>query len=189
MKTIIPFDSGTSWIWSQEGAHGVLRKPSPAQYQVRLFRNSFEVGDAAGEHSLCITADSRYEAFLDGRLLGRGLAHGDVRHHFYDVYDLGDLASGRHLLAVRVFDYSKVQCDPPRLGAPAAVMTRTGGLAAEVWSGGSCVLRTDASWRVEVDRSLRFQLPCPDWFGGFVGLFEENHSAWTPVESAACLTA
>jgi alpha-L-rhamnosidase len=177
MKTIMPFDSGTSWIWTQEGAHGVLQKPSPAAYQVRLFRNSFEVGDAAGEHSLCITADSRYEAFLDGRLLGRGPAHGDVRHHFYDLYDLGGLAPGRHVLAVRVFDYSKVQCDPPRLGAPAAVMTRTGGLAAEVWSGGSCAMRTDASWRVEVDRSLRFQLSCPDWFGGFVGLFEEWHGA------------
>ncbi len=177
MKKIPPFDSGTSWIWSREGAHGVLDQASPAAYQVRLFRNSFEVGAGAGEQVLCLTADSRYEAFLDGELLGRGPAHGDVRHHFYDVHHLGRLTPGRHVLAVRVFDYSKVQCDPPRLGAPAAVMTRTGGLAAEVWSGGTCVMRTDASWRVEVDRSLRFQLPCPDWFGGFVGLFEEWHCA------------
>lgn len=177
MKKTKPFECGTYWIWSSEGAHGVLDNPSPGAYQVRLFRSSFELGSGAGECSLCITADSRYEAFIDGQLLGRGPAHGDIRHHFYDVYQLGRLSPGRHVLAVRVFDYSKVQCDPPRLGAPAAVMTRTGGLAAEVWSGGSCVMGTDASSRVEVVRSLRFQLPCPDWFGGFVGLFEEWHCA------------
>jgi alpha-L-rhamnosidase len=188
MKKITPFDRGTSWVWSKERSYDVLEHPSPSAYQVRRFRRVFEVGPEAREQILFITADSRYEVFLDGCLIGRGPAHGDVRHHFYDTYRFGALKHGKHVLAVRVFDYSKVQCDPPRLGAPAAVMTRTGGLAAELWSGEECVVRTDESWRVEVDRSLHFQLPCPDWFGGFVGLFEDWHCAeenlagWTGLE-------
>lgn len=172
------FRGGASWwIWSCEGAHGRHVDGSGSAYEVRRFRREFEIAGGEGAARLVISADSRYELYLDGRLLGRGPAHGDVRHQYFDNYELGELVLGRHLLAVRVFDYSPVQCDPPRLGAPAAVMSRTGGLAVELWLEGDEGTRrlvvTDGAWKVAVDRSFGFHPGREEWFGGFVGLFEE----------------
>lgn len=188
-KKFFWFSSGASWIWSDEGISRERAGRSPSAYEVRRFRREFTVQTGPqNDLALALSADSRYVAWVDGRLLGRGPAHGDIRHHFFDIYDLNFLPPGRHVLAVCVFDYSKVQCDPPRLGAPAAVMSRSGGLVAELRSGDHCLVRTDESWRVAVDKALHFQLPCADWFGGFVGLFEEWHTAreehvgWTGLE-------
>ncbi len=181
MKTITPFGcQKVWWIWSEEGAHQRATQGSGSAYEVRRFRKKFRTTSSSGSTTLFIPADSRYELHLDGRLIGRGPAHGDVRHQMFDRHELSQLSVGEHLVAVRVFDYSGVQCDPPRLGAPAAVMTRTGGLVMEIWqeadgSEGELLAASDASWRVMVDRSLGFHEGRANWFGGFVGLFEEFH--------------
>ncbi|MGZ0708550.1 alpha-L-rhamnosidase-related protein [Coraliomargarita sp. W4R53] len=57
-------------------------------------------------------------------------------------------------------------------------MTRSGGLAAEIWEQAdnekpSLVSVTDHTWKVEVDRSRQFQPGKLNWFGGFVGHFEQ----------------
>jgi len=177
MENKIPFgDEGSHWIWSSEGCSLRRRDGSPSAYEVRRFRRVFDL--EAGIRRLClhVSADSRYVLYFDGEPVGRGPARGDVRHQFFDTYEL-PADEGAHCLALLVLDYSPVQCDPPRLGAPAAVMTRTGGLVAELWAEGPngvsrLLLRTDESWRVAVDRARRFQPGKLDWFGGFVGHFE-----------------
>ena len=49
-----------------------------------------------------VTADERYELFLDGERIGRGSERGDGNHWFFETYDL-ELTAGEHVLAARVW--------------------------------------------------------------------------------------
>jgi hypothetical protein len=49
-----------------------------------------------------VTADERYELYLDNVYIGRGSERGDERHWFYETYDL-PLAAGAHTLVARVW--------------------------------------------------------------------------------------
>lgn len=172
-----PFSNSGHWIWSSEGCSLRRTDGSPSAYEVRRFRKSFPVPSDLDELIIHITADSRYVLFLNGIRLGTGPTPGDVRHQYFDTYRIPSpqLIPGRQTLSALVLDYSKVQCDPPRLGAPAAIMTRTGGLAVDVrWArdGSEEICHSDSSWKVAVDRVRRFHPGKRDWFGGFVGHFE-----------------
>ncbi|HTO04738.1 MAG TPA: hypothetical protein VL069_13595, partial [Opitutus sp.] len=161
-----PFVNSASWIWSSEGSHSAAspEDSTPSHYQVRLFRRTFEVVEPK-QVSLHVdlSADSRYLFFCNGVFVGRGPAKGDVNHHFYDSFDLTPhLCAGRNVLAALVLDMSRVAHRPALLGAPCSVMTYTGGFVLEgaVKSKSGAVLvdvRTDASWKVAVDRAHRFQ--------------------------------
>lgn len=49
-----------------------------------------------------VSADERYELFVDGWRVGRGPERGDRDNWFYETYDL-DLAAGEHLLVARTW--------------------------------------------------------------------------------------
>ncbi len=49
-----------------------------------------------------VSADERYELFLDGARIGRGPERGEPRHWRFETYDLA-LDTGEHLLAARVW--------------------------------------------------------------------------------------
>ncbi|MBS1728757.1 MAG: hypothetical protein JST51_18725 [Armatimonadetes bacterium] len=49
-----------------------------------------------------VTADERYQLFLDGDLVARGSERGDNEHWFYESYDL-DLSAGDHHLSALVW--------------------------------------------------------------------------------------
>ena len=49
-----------------------------------------------------VTADERYELFLDGARIGRGSERGDPRNWFFETYDL-DLHAGQHMLVALVW--------------------------------------------------------------------------------------
>ena len=49
-----------------------------------------------------VTADERYQLFMNGELVGRGSERGDQEHWFYETYDL-DLPAGKHLLSAWVW--------------------------------------------------------------------------------------
>ncbi len=184
-----PFVNSASWIWSAEGSHGVPlpEEASPSHYQVRYFRRTFDVPDptAVGLH-VDLSADSRYLFFCNGVFVGRGPAKGNIEHHFFDSFDLTPhLRSGRNVLAAIVLDMSRVAHRPALLGPPCSVMTYTGGfvlegalqnLAGEVVED----LRTDAAWKVAVDKAHRFQNENTT-FEGYQGYFEDRVSALIPV--------
>jgi hypothetical protein len=54
-----------------------------------------------------LTADERYQLFLNGRLVGRGSERGDLEHWFYESYDL-DLPIGEHRLSAWVWSLGEV---------------------------------------------------------------------------------
>jgi alpha-L-rhamnosidase len=51
-----------------------------------------------------VSADERYELFLDGNRVGRGSERGNLEHWFYEIYDLA-LAAGDHVLVARVWSF------------------------------------------------------------------------------------
>jgi hypothetical protein len=49
-----------------------------------------------------VTADERYDLYLDGVYVGRGSERGDERHWFYETYDL-PISAGEHTLVARTW--------------------------------------------------------------------------------------
>ena len=49
-----------------------------------------------------VSADERYELFLDGARVGRGSERGDKNNWFYETYEFG-VESGKHVLVARVW--------------------------------------------------------------------------------------
>lgn len=75
---------------------------SPAGHEVALFRRTFTVSGPVERAELRIFADTRYEVWLDGQWLGLGPARFSQSLREYDVYSLGALDGGTHLVAVLV---------------------------------------------------------------------------------------
>jgi len=184
-----PFVNSANWIWSAEGSHSAPAPDaaSPSHYQVRYFRRTFDVADpVAVQLTVHVSADSRYLFFCNGVCLGRGPAKGDVNHHFYETFDLAPhLRRGRNVLAALVLDMSRVAHRPALLGPPCSVMTYTGGFVLEgalQTKAGETIadLRTDAAWKVSVDKGHRFQNENTT-FEGYLGYFEHRVSKFIPV--------
>lgn len=73
--------------------------PPPAPVVVG-YRLGFTSGD---DHvRIHVSADERYELYVDGMRFGRGPDRGDLDHWNFESYDL-DLSAGDHLLAARVW--------------------------------------------------------------------------------------
>jgi hypothetical protein len=68
---------------------------------VVAFRRRFNFNDAR-RMRLHVTADQRYELFLDGRRIGRGPERGDHLNWFYETYEV-DFPAGDHLLVARTW--------------------------------------------------------------------------------------
>jgi hypothetical protein len=54
-----------------------------------------------------VTADERYELFLDGQFIGRGSERGDQENWFFETYDL-DLKAGDHVLVAKIWALGNV---------------------------------------------------------------------------------
>ncbi|MEN9938104.1 MAG: hypothetical protein RLZZ387_4683 [Chloroflexota bacterium] len=96
------------WPCSWVGAAGPLLPPFVTAYRRRF---ALESGAAVRVH---VSADERYELFLDGERVGRGPERGEPRHWRFDTYDL-PLAAGDHVLVARVWSLGE--------HAPGAQMT------------------------------------------------------------------
>lgn len=74
----------------------------PAAHEVALFRLEVNVAAPAPATTLAIFADTRYEAYINGQLLGRGPARFSRTLREYDQLVIGDLPAGRQIITVRV---------------------------------------------------------------------------------------
>jgi len=74
----------------------------PLPHEVALFRYELNLRTAVPTVTLSIFADTRYEAYLNGQLIGRGPARFSRYRREYDKLVIGELLAGRHVLSVRV---------------------------------------------------------------------------------------
>jgi hypothetical protein len=68
---------------------------------VTAYRKIFEI-DQVQTIRIHVTADERYELFLDGERIGRGSERGDRENWFFETYDL-TLEVGQHILVAKVW--------------------------------------------------------------------------------------
>ena len=92
---------------------------------VLAYRRVFAVA-AETQMRIHVTADERYELFLDGTRIGRGCERGEPNHWCFETYDL-QLAPGEHVLAARVWTqgsqraYAQMSVSPGFLLSPQSV--------------------------------------------------------------------
>jgi hypothetical protein len=79
-------------------AHPDHRGPEPV---VIAYRRRFRL-DRTARARIHVTADERYELFVDGVRVGRGSERGDPENWFYETYDL-ELSAGEHVIVARTW--------------------------------------------------------------------------------------
>lgn len=115
---------------------------SPDPHEVVLYRCRFAW--PGGILRLHLSADQRYEAFLDGERLGRGPERGDLGHWHFESYD-ATLAPGEHRLVIRVWSLAM---------PPYAQITLQHGLLCAAEGVVPALLNTGtAPWECRQDRS------------------------------------
>ena len=114
---------------------------SPFDYGVYHFRKSFHLGETPNSFIIHVSADNRYELFVNGERVVLGPARGDRRHWYYETIDIATyLKPGENLLAVLVYNMGELR--------PAAQMTLQTGLIIQGDTEIEEVVNTNETWKV-----------------------------------------
>ncbi len=146
MKTSL-FSDAARWIWADS------KKARPFNTFV-AFRRTVRVRETARAAVLRITADARYELYVNGCWIGHGPARSWPSPWPVDTYDLrGALRAGENVIAVLVQDIA-IETFQYVLGKP--------GLLAELaWTdaGGPQRAATNRTWRAVVNEAYLWPVP------------------------------
>ncbi|RPJ42376.1 MAG: alpha-L-rhamnosidase, partial [Chloroflexi bacterium] len=117
-----------------------------------------------------ISADERYELFVDGQSAARGSERGDPQHWFFESYDLS-LPPGDHMLVARVWSLGEL--------APWAQMSTHHGFLFAVEKDWIPLLATGAAaWEAKVLPGYTFTDPAPTLAAGANLVVDGNDYAW-----------
>ncbi|RLD08554.1 MAG: hypothetical protein DRI44_09680 [Chlamydiae bacterium] len=118
------------WIWSD-----VSENEKNVFY---YFRKNFNLKSTLENYELFISADTRYQLFINGKLIGRGVPQSQPFYQYYDEYNLdGKLIKGENCIAVVVY----------HLGT---LPDTRGGLLLEITGPeDETVIKTDDTWRAK----------------------------------------
>lgn len=140
------FEKSANWIWSS--------RPGREYNEMVCFRRTLEVSGAVKEATINITADSRYELYVNGTWMGHGPVRSWPSPWSVDSYDLrGLLKPGQNVVAVlalhigvSTFQYLHAQ---------------EGVLAQVNWADakGSHRLATDSQWRSLANEAFGWPVP------------------------------
>jgi len=144
------------WIWSD-----VSENEKNVFY---YFRKNFDLNSVLTDCKLFISADTRYQLFLNGVLIGRGVPQSQPFYQYYDEYNLnGKLIKGTNCIAVVVY----------HLGT---LPDTRGGLLLEVaCPENGTIVKTDENWRVK--RSPAWQQNTYFYPGNMVTPYQEFFDA------------
>jgi alpha-L-rhamnosidase len=118
--------------------------------EVTAYRLRFELAEA-GVIRAHVSADERYQLFLDGQRVGRGPERGSDRAWFYETYDL-DLSSGAHMLTALVWRLGEI--------GPLAQIGLTGGFLLEAEGPfGESISTKAAAWETRPVDGISFSMP------------------------------
>ncbi len=112
-----------------------------SDYGVYHFRKSFKLEEVPDQLVIHVSADNRYNLFVNGQRVCYGPAKGDLQTYKYDIIDIaGYLKPGKNVLAALVYNGGK---DKPLafLSVQTAFLLRTGHPEFEE-------LNTNSSWKV-----------------------------------------
>lgn len=127
---------------------------------VCYLRKSFSVAAVPQQAVVYVSADNRYQLFLNGQPISRGPSRGDVDHWRYETVDLApQLHPGRNLLAAVVWNYADL--------APMAQMSNQTGFLLQAGPGAPSDLNSNGSWKTLLDTSRRPVGVTRDSIGGY----------------------
>ncbi|MFZ4506997.1 MAG: alpha-L-rhamnosidase [Fimbriimonas sp.] len=87
-----------------------LQERGDAEPRVMAFRRTVKV-DTEQKLRFHVSADQRYELYLDGVRIGRGSERGDRTHWFYETYEV-TLTPGEHVFVARTWWLSVTETQP-----------------------------------------------------------------------------
>lgn len=153
VKPLEAMDWQGHWIWPST----VDLPAHPNQFV--QFRRPFMLADVPTHAQVAVFADSRYQLYVNGNLVGRGPARGPVFWGYYDIFDVAKyLKPGRNVIAAEV-----VWLDAPMgwFGEPPGAPVHGGFLCQLVMGTGDDkkVIATDTSWKAREDASMRWGQP------------------------------
>jgi alpha-L-rhamnosidase len=179
------YQRSAEWVWRPRDLD-TARTGSAAKFREEAnrfvyFRKSFNLTAAEiGAASLDVSADARYQLFVNGQLVGRGPARCSPDWQYYDTYDIGPyLRPGRNVVAALVRSYGRdfAWYELPRW-QPAEYFGCGGWFAqgaVQTADGGTVRLDTDASWRCLPSQAWDREAP-----GGWVGYVEVYDARLAP---------
>jgi alpha-L-rhamnosidase len=166
MRTLITSDPFPSSDPKQQGQWPVFWIECPnagAPPFVTAYRCQFTLNEPRTVR-IHVTADERYQLFLNFEAIGRGPERGDADNWFFETYDF-DLAAGKHTLAAQVWSFGNQE----GAGAPYAQMSvRPGFLLAPQDDDLLPLLGTGvANWEAKKLEGYEFLSPTTAWGTGF----------------------
>ena len=114
---------------------------SLTDYGVFHFRKTFNLENAPEKFVIHVSADNRYELFINGERIGMGPARGDAAHWRFETYDIASkLTAGKNCVAAVVWNFGEHK--------PWAQMSERTGFIVQGDDHQSSILNTDVSWKV-----------------------------------------
>lgn len=128
----------SQWITcSGAGAH---------DFSICYFRKVLALPSAPGHFVVHISADNRYQLFVNGTRVARGPARGDLDHWRFETVDVApQLRGGANVLAAVVWNYAD--------SAPMAQMSYRSGFVLQGDTADEATANTDRSWKALLDSS------------------------------------
>ncbi|MDR3677513.1 MAG: alpha-L-rhamnosidase N-terminal domain-containing protein [Acidobacteriota bacterium] len=129
-----------SWIRHPDGP--------TREFGVFHFRKSFTLPSAPRRFVIHVSADNRYELFVNGQRVATGPARGDLNHWRYDTLDIAShLQAGKNVLAAVVWNYAEF--------APMAQMMNEAGFVLQGDGDDEAIANSDASWKALKDDAVQ----------------------------------
>ncbi len=95
---------GREWPASWVTVEGI----EPFGYAVAIFRRRIELESVPSSLPVHVSADNGYKLYVNGRMVGFGPAHGDLRNWRFETYDLAPfLVTGENVIAVVVWNHGE----------------------------------------------------------------------------------
>lgn len=113
---------------------------SPFDYGVYHFRKTFDLPSRPPSFVIHVSADNRYQLYVNGARVAWGPARGDLYHWRYETVDIApQLKAGKNVLAAVVWNFSAY--------APEAQITNQTGLLVQGDTKAERIVDTGPSWK------------------------------------------
>lgn len=108
MRSTDPFAANDSRRFSEYGTWPAkwVSVPETTEQVVAAYKLAFAL-ETARTFTIHVTADERYDLFLNGERLGFGPERGDADNWYFESYEL-NLPAGKHLLVARVWSLGEL---------------------------------------------------------------------------------
>lgn len=145
------------WITNIEGKH------NPGVTGVFLFRKTFEPDYLADEFIVHVSADNRYQFYVNGTPVGRGPARSIPAHWNFETYDIAHLLNpGENVLAARVWNWGN--------DLPWGQTTLRTGLIVQGNGEKEQIINTGYTWKVQQEEAWTFFNYTPEEFHHTTGV-------------------